>query len=448
METASSPPPEGQANEGIRLDFKRIARSDTYEVTLPDGVQVRVERSRDRVVPGLGALGPSTEAMIDLAIDLLGKDALEGVVLDLGSGCGLGTRKLSARAKAVVAIEANEAAARITNALVPQATTIGGTVEHATLETLGDAAILVDVLAFAADPRLMLRGARRLLRTGGKLVVVEIGAYPSQALLAPARRAMSPSRLHGLLECAGFRVDRCGPVGGVVVAEAVAMASEEADLLESAALLAQSGDADGALALLDQAGAAKALAVQVQATLDAVDVLVGQGRADDACARLLSLLRRHADEARCLATLSQFMVAAGETGEAKMLAERAHRQAPLDPGVVAALAIAQQATRDAAATATWKHAHNLSPDVVEIALPAAAHALEVGHAALAERMLNRTMSYEGNMRADTLLLRARVRLALGRREDAKLDARLALAADPRHEEAKALVHALENPGAA
>ncbi len=444
METPSSPRSEGLASDGVRLEFTRIARSEAYEVTLPDGVRVRVEKSRARAVPGLGSLGPTTDAMYDLALDQLGKVALEGLVIDLGSGCGVGTRKLAGKAKAVVAVEADEAAARITNALVPEATTIASTLEHATVETLGDAALLVDVLAFADDPRTMLRGARRLLRAGGRLVVVEIAAFASQALLAPARRAMTPARLHALLECAGFRVDRCGAVGGVVIGDATAVDSEEAERLEGAAQLARSGDTDGGLALLETLSASRTISLQVQATLDAVDLLVAQGRADDACTKLLAVLRQHADEPRCLATLSQFMVAAGETNEAKLLAERAHRQSPLDPGVLAALAIAQQATRDPDATRSWKRAHNLSPDVVEIVLPAAAHALEIGQPALAERMLNRCMTYEGNVRPETLVMRARVLMALGRREDAKLDARLALAANPIHVEAKALVTALES----
>jgi SAM-dependent methyltransferase len=428
----------------MRLDFKRVARSDVYDVTLPDGVHVRVERTRERTVPGLGNVGPSTDAMYDIALDQLGKEWLEGVVIDLGSGCGMGTRKLAARAKTVVAIDADEGAARITNALVPEAMTVASMVEHATLETLGDAALMVDVLAFAHEPRALLRGARRLVRSGGRLVVVEIAAFASQTLVAPARRAMTPQRLHALLECAGFRVERCGPVGGVVVAEATAITSEDAEHLEGAEAFVRAGDAVAALGLLEKVGATKPLNVYVQATLDAVDILVAQSRADDACARILAALRRHPDEPRCLAALSQFMVAAGETGEAKRLAERAHRQSPLDPSVLAALAIAEQATREAEATKTWRRAHNLSPDVVEIVLPAAAHALEVGHAGLAERMLNRCMSYDGNTRPETLVMRARVLLALGRREDAKLDARLAVAADGYNQEAKALVAALEN----
>ena len=448
METPSSPPPDHQPTEGTRLEFARVARTEAFDVTLPDGVRVRVERSRERTVPGLRSVGPTTEAMYELAIDQLGKEWLAGVVVDLGSGCGVGTRKLSAHAKAVVAVEADEAAARITNALVPQAMTVAGTIEHANLETLGDAAIMVDVLAFAQEPRAMLRGARRLIRHGGRIVIVEIAAFASQALVAPARRAMTPQRLHALLECAGFRVERCGPVGGVVVAEATAVTCAWADRLESAELLVRSGDAEAALALLDESGSSQPVSVHVQATLDAVDILVSLGRADDACSRLLAVLRQHPDEPRSLATLAQFMVAAGETAEAKLLAERAHRAAPLDPGVLAALAIAQQATRDPEATKSWRRAHNLSSDVVEIVLPAATHALEIGHAALAERMLNRCMSYEGNMRPDTLVMRARVRLALGRREDAKLDARLALASAPNDEDARALVSALENTNAA
>ena len=131
-----------------------------------------------------------------------------------------------------------------------------------------------------------------------------------------------------------------------------------------------------------------------------------------------------------------------------MLAEKAARQAPLDAAVIAGLAIALQVNRDPESAATWRRAYNLAPDALEIALPAAAHALETGHPLLAERVLSRCMTYPGNARPDAFVMRARVRIALGRTEDAKLDALLALSTDPSSEDAKALVASLESSSAA
>ena len=448
MESSAETAATEASHPDVQLAFRRVPGSSVYEVTLPSGGVVKVERSRARTVPGLGGLGPATGALYELALAELGEEVLAGSVVDLGAGCGLGVRQILARAKTVFAVEQDPTASALAEVFAARATVIRAAVETARLATTVDGAVFVDALGFVTSPLPALRAARAMLRRGGRLVIVEPLAYPSQVLIAPARRAMVPATLATLVESAGFALLRCTAEGGIVVATCEAVDADDAIALGRGADALQQGNADRALEYFDQAALSGRHNVAVQAVLDAVDVLVAQGRADDACSRLLAVLRRFPDEARALAALSQFMVAAGEPQEAKMLAQKASRLLPVDAGVMAAMAIALQVVRDADAPAYWRKAFNLAPDAVEIAIPAAASALECAHPLLAERMLNRCMSYEGNVRPDTLVMRARVRMALGRREDAKLDARLALAADPLHEEARALAAALDDATAA
>lgn len=447
---ASTPetPAGDSTTDDVKLDFKRVPGSTAYDVTLPDGKKVRVERTRERVTPALGGFGPPTGALYDLALEELGEEVRSGTVVDLGAGCGLGSRRIVGRVGRLVAVEGDASASALAAVFVPRAAVIASSIEALRLDELADGALMIDVLGFLDNPLEALRGARRALKTGGRLVVAELLAFPSQSLVAPARRAIAPAQLGAMLECAGFSLLRCAHDGGVVVATGQAIDDPNVDLLLEGARAVTTGDIDGSLAHFDRVAREAIRNVAVQAVLDAVDVLVAHGRADDACGRLLAILRRFPDEPRPLAALSQFMVAAGEPAEARLLAEKAARFAPLEPAVIAALAIALQVNRDPEAPAAWRRAFNLAPDALEIALPAAAHALETGHPLLADRMLTRCIAYAGNAKPEAFYMRARVRIALGRTEDAKLDARVALAGDPQSEEAQALVATLEASSAA
>jgi tetratricopeptide (TPR) repeat protein len=448
MATPPEKPTDDAPADDVKLDFKRIPGTSLYEVTLPDGRKVKVERTRTRMTPGLGGLGPSTGALYDLAIEELGAAICQGTVVDLGAGCGIGSRRIARHVGNLVAVEIDSNASALADAFLAQATVIEAPIEAVRLDAPADGALMIDVLGFLDNPLQALRGARRVLRKGGRLVVIEPLAFPSQSLVPPARRACAPGQLGAMLETVGFTLTRCASDGGVVIATAEAIVDPHVDTLAEGAEACARGDLDRALELFDRVAREATHNIAVQAALDAVDVLVAQGRADDACGRLLAVLRRFPEEPRPLAALSQFMVAAGEPAEARMLAEKAARLAPLEAAVIAGLAIALQVNRDPDATAAWRKAYNLAPDALEIALPAATNALETGHPLLAERMLSRCMTYDGNARPEAFVARARVRIALGRTEDAKLDARLASNADPSNEEAKALVASLESSSAA
>ena len=428
---------------GIHLEFARLPGSTIFDVTLPSGERVRATRNRERVFPGLGTLGPSTNALYELAIEELGAEALAGTILDLGAGCGLGAQQLLEAGAAVIAVDADATACKVAVFFAAKATVIHAPIESVVLDALADGAVFIDVLGFLESPLGTLRAARKLLRPGARIVVAEPLAYPAQVLIPPARRATSPAELALFLESAGFALLRCAADGGVVVASGVAIEDASVDSLVRGANHCGSGDLVAALKLFDVVAGEGKRSLAVQAALDSVDVLVAQGRGDDACSRLLAILRRFPDEPRPLAALSQFMVAASEYTEAQQLAEKASRLAPLDPGVLVALAIALDSTRSPDAPAAWRRAFNLTPQSMEVALPAATSAMEHAFPLLAERILLRSMEYAGNTLANAYILRARVRMALGRNEDASLDARLAVASDPQSPVARALLAALE-----
>jgi tetratricopeptide (TPR) repeat protein len=448
MAASAEKSPAKPANDDVQLSFTRIPGSSALEVTLPSGERFRVERNRERVTPGVGGLGPSTGALYEVAIEELGPEILSGSVVDLGGGCGVGARILATHAKAAVCVESNAIAVKFARLFAANATILEARIEDAKLPAPVDGAVLVDVLGFVDAPLATLRAARSMLRVGGRIVVVEPLAYPAQILIPPVRRATAPVQLAGMLEAAGFNLLRCATEGGVVVATAEAIDSPYADRLTRGAAACASGDLEAALGLFDTVSATAPRTLAVQAVLDAVDLLVAQGRGDDACTRLLSILRRFPEEPRPLAALSQFMVAAGEASEAKLLAEKASRLSPLDPAVIAALAIALDVSNDPGASVAWRRAFNLAPDALEIAIPAATSALEHAHPLLAERILIRCMDYAGNATPPAFFLRARVRIALGRIEDAKLDARLALAGDPDSQEIRNMITALDAASAA
>ena len=448
MASSAETSPAQTVSDDIQLGYVRIPGSSSFEVTLPSGEKVKVTRNRERTVPGLGGLGPSTGALYELAIDELGATALAGTVVDLGAGCGMGSRVLQLVAGKVVAIERDAIASKFAAIFAPKARVIEAQLETVNLDEKASGAVMIDVLAFVETPLATLRAARRMMGKGARIVVIEPLAYPSQVLVPPARRALSAVQLGALLEAAGFTLVRCAAEGGVVVATADAVEDPYVERLTRGAEACARGELKEALALFDAVAMSGPRTLSVQAALDAVDLLVAQGRGDDACTRLLSVLRRFPEEPRPLAALSQFMVAAGEPAEAKLLAEKAARLSPLDPAVIAALAIAFDVSRTAEAAAVWRRAFNLSPDALEIAIPAATSALEHSYPLLSERIMIRCMEYAGNALPEAFFLRSRVRLALGRIEDAKLDARLALAGDPESEELRAMVASLEASSAA
>jgi ArsR family transcriptional regulator len=132
-------------------------------------------------------------------------------VADLGCGTGMLTAELAPRVRRVIAVDRSaamlRAARRRTEALA------NVELHEAALERLPipsrtcDAAVLVLVLAYLEDPASVLREARRVLRTGGRLVVLDARRHADEGLrrrMGQVQPGFAPEALTALVAEAGL----------------------------------------------------------------------------------------------------------------------------------------------------------------------------------------------------------------------------------------------------
>lgn len=132
-------------------------------------------------------------------------------VADLGCGTGALAAELALHVARVVAVDQSEAMLATARQVLADHANVD--VHEAPLEALPladgscDAAIATLVLAYLDDPLPALREARRILRPGGRLVVVEAARHEDLALkqrLGQAHPGLAAAELEELLRRAGF----------------------------------------------------------------------------------------------------------------------------------------------------------------------------------------------------------------------------------------------------
>jgi SAM-dependent methyltransferase len=150
------------------------------------GATVRVTRSRARTYPGLACPAPPTIPFYRLALRDLAPGA---VALDAGCGCGTHLAEIASRFETVIGVDVDDEAIAFARLHFPEARWVVANLTN--LPPLGpvDAAFVVDVLGHGPYPFEVLRALHRVLAPHARLCVWEPAAYPSQTLIAPARRA-------------------------------------------------------------------------------------------------------------------------------------------------------------------------------------------------------------------------------------------------------------------
>lgn len=394
-----------------------------------DGASVRVERGRGRAYPGLSAEAPSTVAFYELACE-----ELEGArrVLDVGCGAGAGSEILAGTFQEVVGVDKDETAIQFARRFAARAVfSTTDCVAYRGACTF-DGAVIVDVLGHVESPFEAARAVRRSLREGAKILVAEASAYPTQSLRSPARRAFSMRSLRSLLGASGFEAqDWPMPDGSFLACVAVAVPNGAAEELAHAA--------DGTPAALESLSRADnaPVAVRVEAALALADMLLAQGDGDGSGAAYFRARELEPSDPRPLAGLAQMSLAVGQPKDALSLASMAVRLDPTDVSAAGVYAMALEAVHPNAALSAWRMAANIAPDHPSIVGRFVEVAVAAKDYTAALFALEKLRSYGDALGASFHLLTASVLLAGGRRADALLEARLAVAGAPNDPSVKA-----------
>jgi SAM-dependent methyltransferase len=404
----------------------------------PSGEPIDIERGRRRSYPGLKSEAPDTRA-IYAAVGALFPEARR--VVDLGCGSGLGTAELCSRHEQVTALDVDETAVRFARAYVP-----GANVPELSSEDAAghDLVCIVDVLGHADEPVDVLRRARRLLGSDGKVFVAEPRAFPAQALLPPARRAYSRQGLEELLTRSGLELERwVDDIGHFVACAARPAAQDGWRLLEAGDRARRAGDREAADSAYSEAASAAVGVVSREGLLGSAVARAEQGQMDAAAARLLEAAQQHPGDVRVLAGLAELCLLGGETFEALGLAVRALEDDPCNANAMQVLARAAGALQQNEAYASYRIASSLAPADRRAATELARLAAQRGEIEYAIWVLERLRSFDDGQSADFHVTLGWLHVLSQRPGDARVEADIARIKQPGSQPVKELLACLD-----
>lgn len=418
--------------------YVRQASPRGMSAVFPSGEPIDIERGRSRSYPGLKSEAPDTRAIYAAAADLFPGARR---VVDLGCGSGVGTAELCSRHEQVTALDIDETAVRFARAYVP-----GADVQPIAGEESGihDLVCIVDVLGHAEEPVDVLRRARRLIGSEGRVFVAEPRAYPAQALLPPARRAYSRQGLEELLARSGLELERwVDGIGHFVACAARPAAQDGWTLLEAGDRARRAGDRDAADVAYSSAVAGSSGATLREGLLGSAVARAEQGQMDGAAERLLEAAQQHPGDARVLAGLSELCLLGGETFEALGLAVRALEDDPCNANAMQVLARAAGALQQNEAYATYRIASSLAPADRRAATELARLAAQRGELEYAIWVMERLRSFDEGQSADFHVTLGWLHVMAQRLGDARVEADLARIKQPGSEPVKELLACLD-----
>ncbi len=386
------------------------------------GDPILVHSDRRRAYPGLTCEAPPTGPFYAAASSLFDEGAL---VLDVGSGAGIGARMLSARVR-VVGIDADADAVAFSTRYAPSARFVESDLTSPPELTIADGAVVIDVLGMARDPAVMLRSVRHLLPEGARVLVAEPVAHASQWLRHPARRAFTRPELCALLLASGFDVEVWVEApGSFHCCVARAGTSEAWRWLGEAERHLGGGSPELALGALARAGASPQPEIEVARA----KAHMSRGDGDAAFGSIVRVREMAPHDARGHALMARLALAAGASDQALELAIEAVR---CDGCSVVAQTVAADVTEQLGGDAYdgWRTAANLAPSDLGVVTRLAQCAAARQDHALAISVLERARTYGDDLGPAFHVTLGWLLVADDRPDDARLEARLVLARAP------------------
>lgn len=368
-----------------------------------------------------------------------------GRVLDGGSGSGSGTSRLLQRGLQVVAVDEDLTAVEFARRHCPDADHVHKSLAALELGGVLDGAIVTDVLGSCEDPEAQLSAIHRALRLGSPVLVAEPAAHVSQRLSFPQRRGFSVARLRSLLVRTGFEVEAviADRVPFVALLARAAFPEVRAAFADAYAA-ANQGDVARALNELQRARGTGRYHVEVEILLAEAELSLARGDGDHAANAFFRTRELDGSDARPLVGLGRIALASGNNGDALELALDALRLDPTEPAAYVLVALASSALGHADSFAAWRAAGRLAPDDAFVVGELTKSALTRGDHPIALAGLEQLERYGVTLEAAHHVTRAWLLLALGRRGEASIEARIARAKEATHPELNELERALSD----
>ncbi|HET9934239.1 MAG TPA: methyltransferase domain-containing protein [Polyangiaceae bacterium] len=419
--------------------YSPTPKRGVFQASFADGTVLELEPGRSRAYPGLRGQAPSMLAFYDAFADFVGV----GRFLDAGSGVGLGALRLGQRGLHVIAVDEDLTAIEFARRHCPDAEHQHKNLAALELASPADGAIIADVLGMCEDPEPALAGVARALRLGAPLLVAEPAAHVSQRLSVPQRRGFSVPRLRSLLVRTGFEVEAviADRVPFVALLARAAFPQVRAAFAEAYAAAA-SGELDRAVNELNRARGTGRFRVEAEILLAEAELRLVSGDGDRAANAFFRTRELDAEDPRPLVGLGRIALASGNHGDALELALDALRCDPTDPTAYVLVALASSALGHADSFSAWRAAARLAPDDSFVVGELTRAALARGDHPVALGGLDQLERYGVPLEAAHHVTRAWLLLALGRRNEATIEARIARAKQSTHPELGELERAL------
>lgn len=391
------------------------------------GLIVRAGRERTRSYPGLRGAAPPTVALYEVMKQL--PNTVH--VLDLGSGAGIGTRRLTTHFDAVTAIDSSSEALAFAREYAPLARYVHVDACDELPDEEYGAATIIDVLGHIEQPELALRNLRSRLRDDAVVLIAEPRASTVQRLEAPARRAYAPVELVALLTRAGFTVKEWIMArGSFVSCLARVDRSAPAESLCRGLALLRDNQLERSLDELSVAVKGPNL-IAIEAELIRAQIHLERRDGDSAVRCLLRVSELDPTDARATAGLAEVALRTRDIPSALRLSTTALSNEPTCAPAARILALAAEELDPSQAVIAWQRAHDLSPDDLGTASGLAQAAVAQQNAKLAIRTYERLRSYGRDHGTDFNVTLAWLLIADGRHADAEMEARLAHAKAPK-----------------